>query len=306
MPQTPLHVSPPSSGQGITPVHPGAVEPALRVPDADAVMRKSRRENFAVASHVLPRARREDLYALYGFARLVDDIGDETPGDRLALLDWLEREVDALYAGEPEHELMRRLEPTVRAHAIPREPFARLIEANRRDQQVVRCHTFEELLDYCRLSANPVGELVLYVFDSATPDRVALSDRVCSALQIVEHLQDVGQDFERGRVYLPLEDLEAFGSSSADLAMRPTPEGVRRTVALEAQRARALLDEGAPLARRLRWRAGLAVAGFVGGGRAALAEIERQDYDVLQGAPRASRSRRAAAIMSTLIGLARS
>lgn len=269
-------------------------------------MSKSRFENFRVASPVLPRVLRADLYALYGFARLVDDIGDEASGDRLGLLDWLDGELNAMYAGRPEHELMQRLLPTVRAHAIPPDPFRRLIQANRLDQEVTRYGTFDELVEYCRLSADPVGHLVLYVFDSATPERMALSDRVCTALQIVEHLQDVAEDFERGRVYLPREDMERFGCDTSDLSKRPTPEGVRRVVAFEALRARRLFDEGAPLARMLPWRAGLAVSGFIAGGRAAIAAIERCDNDVLSGAPRASQARRATAFVSTLIGLARS
>jgi squalene synthase HpnC len=268
-------------------------------------MSKSRLENFRVANPVLPRALRADLYALYGFARLVDDIGDEAEGDRLAMLDWLNAQLDALYAGKPEHELMQRLLPTVRAHAIPPDPFRRLIDANRRDQTITRYRTFDELVDYCRLSADPVGLLVLYVFDSATPERIALSDRVCTGLQIVEHLQDVAEDLERGRVYLPLEDMESYGCTVEDLSTRPTPEAVRRVVAFEALRARRLLDEGAPLARMLPWRAGLAVAGFVAGGHAAITEIERRDHDVLAGAPRASQARRLAAFVSILFSLAR-
>jgi squalene synthase HpnC len=279
--------------------------PPGRLPDAQAVMSKSRLENFRVANPILPRALRADLYALYGFARLVDDIGDEAEGDRLAMLDWLDAQVDALYAGRPDHELMQRLLPTVRAHAIPPDPFRRLIEANRRDQTVTRYRTFDELLDYCRLSADPVGHLVLYAFDSASPERMTLSDRVCSGLQIVEHLQDVAEDLERGRVYLPLEDMESYGCTVEDLGRRPTPVGVRQVVAFEAMRARRLLDEGAPLARMLPWRAGLAVAGFVAGGRAALSAIERRDHDVLAGAPRASQARRLGAFLSILFALAR-
>jgi squalene synthase HpnC len=303
MASTPLQVPASSSEQGDFAAGAG---PPGRIPDARAVMSKSQRENFRVANPVLPRALRADLYALYGFARLVDDIGDEAQGDRLAMLDWLDSELEALYAGRPEHELMQRLLPTVRAHAIPPDPFKRLIEANRRDQEVGRYRTFDELMAYCRLSADPVGHLVLYVFDSATPERIALSDRVCSGLQIVEHLQDVAEDLGRGRVYLPLEDMEKYGCTVEDLASRPTPEGVRRVVAFEALRARRLLDEGAPLARMLPWRAGLAVAGFVAGGRAAISAIERRDYDVLEGAPRASQARRLGAFVTTLAGLARS
>ena len=302
MASTPLKIPTSTSEQGELAA---AQPPPGRLPDAGAVMSKSRLENFRVASPVLPRALRADLYALYGFARLVDDIGDEAQGDRLAMLDWLDSELDALYAGRPQHELMQRLLPTVRAHAIPPDSFRRLIEANRRDQEVTRYQTFDELLDYCRLSADPVGHLVLYVFDSATPERMALSDRVCSGLQIVEHLQDVAEDLARGRVYLPLEDMESYGCSVEDLTKRPAPEGVRQVVAFEVLRARRLLDEGAPLARRLPWRAGLAVAGFVAGGRAALSAIERRDHDVLGGAPRASQARRLPAFVSTVFGLAR-
>ncbi len=302
MASTPLQVPASASEQGeftAATVAPGSI------PSAQEVMGKSHLENFRVANPVLPRALRADLYALYGFARLVDDIGDEAQGDRLAMLDWLDNELDVLYAGRPEHELMQRLLPTVRAHAIPPDPFRRLIQANRRDQEVTRYRTFDELLEYCRLSADPVGHLVLYVFDRATPERMELSDRVCSGLQIVEHLQDVAEDLERGRVYLPMEDMERHGCTVEDLAARPTPVGVRQVVAFEALRARRLLDEGAPLARTLPWRAGLAVAGFVAGGRAALGAIERCDYDVLAGPPRASQARRLAAFLTILLRLAR-
>src|SRR5947199_1353410 len=162
MGQTPLQVPSSRSEQGeFTPTQ----APPGRLPGAQAVMSKSQLENFRVANPVLPRALRADLYALYGFARLVDDIGDEAEGDRLAMLDWLDSELDALYAGRPEHELMQRLLPTVRAHAIPPDPFRLLIEANRRDQTITRYRTFNELVEYCRLSADPVGHLVLYVFD---------------------------------------------------------------------------------------------------------------------------------------------
>jgi squalene synthase HpnC len=283
-----------------------AYAPSLEVPDARAVMSKARLENFRVASRALPAALRADLYALYGFARLVDDLGDEARGDREALLDWLEGDLEALYTGHPRHELMRRLLPTVLAHSIPPEPFRRLIAANRQDQVVSRYETFDDLVGYCRLSADPVGHLVLYVFDRATPERMTLADSICTGLQIVEHVQDVGEDLARGRVYLPQADLRELGCSEEDLRGRPAGEAVRRLIALEAGRARGLLHQGAPLARTLPWRAGLAVAGFVSGGLAALDAIERAGFDVLGGAPRASRSLRASALAATLIRLARS
>ena len=206
-------------------------------------MVQARTENFPVAMWLLgPRTRRH-LLAIYGFARLVDDIGDEVDGDRLALLDQVERELDA-----PEHPVMRELAITARQCRLPCEPFLRLIEANRRDQSVTRYDSFEELLDYCRLSAAPIGELVLRLFDVATEDRIALSDKVCAALQVIEHLQDVEEDRARGRVYI--------GSPDA------------------GGRARDLLEQGAPLVRTLQGRARLAVAGFVAGGRVALDALE--------------------------------
>jgi phytoene/squalene synthetase len=213
------------------------------MPTRQAVMVQAQTENFPVAMWLLgPRARRH-LLAIYGFARLVDDIGDEVGGDRLALLDRVEHELDT-----PEHPAMRELSVTVRQCALPREPFLRLIEANRRDQVISRYDTFEELLDYCRLSAAPVGELVLHVFGAATAERIALSDKVCAALQVIEHLQDVAEDRARGRVYIGPFDAAAH--------------------------ARALLEQGAPLVRTLRGRARLAVAGFVAGGRVALDTLE--------------------------------
>jgi phytoene/squalene synthetase len=218
--------------------------PALsRVLTEQAVMAQAREENFPVALWLLgPRTRRH-FRAIYGFARLVDDIGDEVAGDRLALLDQVERELDA-----PEHPVMRAVANTIHDCSLPREPFLRLIDANRRDQVVTRYDTFEQLLDYCRLSAAPVGELVLRVLGAQTPTRIALSDKICAALQVIEHLQDVDEDRARGRIYIGAFDAAA--------------------------QARALLAEGAPLVGMLRGRARLAVAGFLAGRRVALDAIE--------------------------------
>jgi squalene synthase HpnC len=239
------------------------------LPSRDAVMTQAREENFPVASRLVARDTRGHLLAIYGFARLVDDLGDEAHGDRLALLDQIEEQLDDLYAGRPPHDdVLRSLAPTVQACALPAEPFRRLIEANRRDQVVKRYETFDELLGYCQLSAAPVGELVLRVFGAATPQRIALSDRVCAGLQVTEHLQDVAEDYARGRVYLPREDLVHFGCGDDQLASGG--QALRAVVSFEAVRARMLLAAGAPLARQLPWRARLAVAGFVAGGLAAL------------------------------------
>ncbi len=263
----------------------------VAAPSREAVMAQAGSENFPVASYLLGRRYRAHLLAIYGFARLVDDLGDEAAGDRLALLDWLEGELERIYAGgDPEHPLMRSLAGSIAACTLPEEPFRRLIEANRRDQVVTRYESFEELLGYCRLSANPVGELVLHVFGAASPERVALSDRVCSALQVIEHLQDVAEDYGRGRIYLPRQDMAQFGCSERDLAAPSASEGLRALAAFEAQRSLALLAEGAPLARQLPPRPRLAVAGFLAGGRAAVGALARGGYDVLVTPPRAGRS----------------
>jgi len=266
-------------------------------------MAKAARENFPVASRLLPSAARRHLLAIYGFARLVDDIGDEAADDRVELLDWLAGEVDRAYAGTPTHPLMQRLVPTIRRFEIPRQPFDRLLAANRQDQEVRTYATFDDLAAYCELSANPVGHLVLFVLRAATPERSELSDSVCTGLQLVEHWQDVAEDLARGRVYLPQEDLTRFGCPHEDLgAFRPS-RAFRRLMAFEVGRARSLLDEGAPLARDLGGRAGFAVAAFVAGGRSALDAIASAGYDVLSVRPRPSRAWRAWTLVRTLAGL---
>jgi squalene synthase HpnC len=260
------------------------------VPGEDAVLERAGTENFTVASLVLGRETRDHLLAVYGFARLVDELGDAVDGDRLAHLEWLEEEVDRVYDGEPEHPLMRRLAPTVHACGMPRGPFVRLIDANRRDQRQARYETYDDLADYCDLSANPVGELVLYVFGVATPERIELSDKVCTALQLLEHWQDVEEDYANGRVYLPAEDLERFGIVAGAFS----GEQYERLMAFEIERARRLLDEGAPLVGTLRGRARVAVAGYVGGGRAGLDSLA-------DGVRKAPKRARIAATLTTLV-----
>lgn len=272
-----------------------------RAPEPQTVMAQAGRENFPVASLLLPKTARSHLLALYGFARLVDDAGDEAAGDRLALLDELDEDLERVWHGRPHNPLIARLQPTVAACGLQIDPFRRLIEANRRDQAVHRYETHEDLLAYCALSANPVGELVLGIFGLATTERIALSDRVCSALQLTEHWQDVGEDYERGRIYLPLEDLRRFGVSEAELGAPAASPALRSLVAFEVGRARDLLDEGAPLVQTISGRPKLAVAAFVAGGRAALEAIERAGYQVLGSPPRAGRAQRARETVRTLI-----
>lgn len=276
-------------------------DPTAALPQADAVMRQASEENFPVASRLLPRDTRHHLLAIYGFARLVDDTGDEAPGDRTALLDLLDADLDRIERAEPpDHPLLRRLAPTVAACRLPLAPLRALIEANRRDQRQAAYETFDDLVAYCALSADPVGRLVLAVFGAATPERCRLSDHVCTALQIAEHCQDVAEDRARGRIYLPAEDLRRFGCTEADLDAPSANERVRALITFEVERVRSLLDRGAPLIGTLRGRRALAVAAYVAGGRAAIAAIERADFDVLAGAPRATRTARVRALGTTL------
>lgn len=275
--------------------------PVGLAPEARAIMAKSEGENFPVASRLLPRRTREHLLAIYGFARLVDDLGDEVPGDRLAWLAWLEGELDLVYTGAPDHPVMRRLAGTVRRFDLPDEPFRKLIEANRQDQRVTSYAKYGDLLAYCDLSANPVGHLVLYVLEAATPQRKKLSDAVCTGLQLTEHWQDVKEDLGRGRIYIPQEDLARFEVDAADLGAASAGERVRQLLAFEVSRARGLLDEGAPLAGLLGGRAGMAVAAFVAGGCSALSAIARAGYDVLAGNPRPSKPRRAWEVLKAIV-----
>jgi squalene synthase HpnC len=270
-----------------------------RGPGAEEVLAQAAHENFPVALSLLPPTERRRLEAIYGYARLVDDAGDVYEGDRPALLDWIESDLDRAYAGRAEHPLLQRLSTVVRDLVLPREPFLRLLEANRQDQVVSRYATWDELAAYCDLSANPVGELVLHVFGAATPERVRWSDAVCTGLQLAEHWQDVGEDYGRGRIYLPQEDMEAFGVAEADLAGSPGP-GFRELMAFELTRARELLAEGLPLVASLSGRHRLAVAGYVGGGRAALDAVERSGFDVLGRSPRAAGRDRVVATMRVL------
>jgi squalene synthase HpnC len=276
---------------------------------------KAPAENFPVALRFLPRRYRGHLAAVYGFARSVDDMGDEAaPQERAALLDELEADVRRLYrmvsrdpgaggggpgdegpgGGPPRISAVRALAPAVVTCAIPAQSFHDLIAANRQDQVVSRYPTFGDLEDYCRLSANPVGRIVLHVFGVATPEREALSDRVCTALQLAEHWQDVAEDLRAGRIYLPQEDMERFGCTEGDLAAPRATGRVRALMAFEERRARDLLDAGAPIVGTLHGAARLAVAGYVAGGRAALAAIAASGHDVLGATPRPGRARVAA------------
>ena len=259
---------------------------------ASSVAARARTENFPVASLLFPRALRPHLRAIYGFARLVDMLGDEVPGDRLAALDELEGQLDACYGGEPTWEVMRELQPTIRARSLPREPFLRLIEANRMDQRISSYETWLDLKGYCVHSADPVGRLVLGVLGrSEDGEVVTLSDDVCTGLQLVNFLQDVPRDLDLGRVYLPAEDRRRFGVTE----LAGPNEPLRALLVFESERARGLLGSGDELGRRIGGRVGRAVAVFGRGGVAALEALERADWDIFNGRPRPSRARLALA-----------
>jgi squalene synthase HpnC len=282
---------------------------------AEEVVANASGENFPVALRLLPERYRRHLTALYCFARLTDDLGDEVTGEwgggeppheqggsagdrppeaalRLGLLDELTADVHRIYAGQtPGAPVMRQMAATVEECKVPAQPLLDLIQANRQDQQVTRYTTFAELGRYCELSANPVGQIVLYIFGAATPERIGLSDRICTALQLAEHWQDVAEDLARGRIYLPAEDLARFDVTEADLAEPSAGPAVRDLMRFETGRALMLLDEGAPLVGTLHGAARLAVAGYLAGGRAALAAIRAHRYDVLSATARPRKPR---------------
>jgi squalene synthase HpnC len=238
------------------------------------------------------------------------ETGGKTGTDfRLALLDGLEADLDRVFetalgssgAEPPRHPLMAALVPVVDAHGLTPDPFRALIQANRVDQVTTRYADFDALLGYCELSANPVGLLVLQLAGLATPERVRRSDAICSALQVVEHIQDVAEDRANGRIYLPLQDLERFGVAESDLDAPHAGPALRSLVAHEAQRARELLDEGAPLVGSVGGRLRLLLAGFAAGGYAALDAVSAVDNDVLAGAPKPRKSRLLREVVATLV-----
>jgi squalene synthase HpnC len=297
---------------------------------AEEVVANASGENFPVALRLLPARYRRHLTNLYFFARLTDDLGDEArdaqadtvqadtvqadtvqadtgePADvtklRLRLLDELAADLDRIYQGQtPESPVMRAMAETVRECGVPAQPLLDLIQANRQDQQVTRYRTYPDLQQYCELSANPIGQIVLYIFGVATPERIALSDSICTALQLAEHWQDVAEDLGHGRVYLPGEDLERYGCTEVDLAAPTAGRAVRELMIFETDRASRLLDAGAPLVGTLRGAARLAVAGYLAGGRAALAAIRAQRHDVLIRTARPRKQRLAGELVKAYV-----
>ena len=271
--------------------------------DAQNLGEREHRENFPVALRLLPQGHREALHAVYGFARTVDELGDSFTGDRAAALHDLDADLDRLWAGEqPQQPVLRRLRPVVEARNLPKQPFHDLVLANLQDQQVSRYQRFEDLLGYCRLSADPVGRIVLAVFGVEDPETVRLSDQVCTALQLLEHWQDVAEDRRAGRVYLPQLDLRARGVAESDLDAPRASTALRGLMLFETGRAAAMLTEGSAIVGRLDGWARISVAGFVAGGQATVEALRRTGGDVLTRDASPSKARTAAHLAALLAG----
>jgi squalene synthase HpnC len=280
-----------------------ALDATVSDPALAAIAQKSLAENFPVALRILPRGPREDLGAFYTFARYVDDLGDEYEGDRIAALGAVDEDIARLSSGgTPRLEPVRGLLRLVGDGRVPFEPFSDLVAANLMDQHKLRYATFAELVSYCKLSANPVGRVVLHLAGQASEQNIADSDAVCTGLQIIEHLQDVAEDCRAGRIYMPREDLAAFGVSETDFAGPHASEDLKALLRWEAGRAAVLLSRGIPLVRRLRGWARPAVTGYVAGGRAALAALRKADFDVLSSTPAPTKAATVRAAVGVLVG----
>ena len=260
-------------------------------------------ENFTVGSWFLPRESRKHLYAVYAFCRFVDDLGDEFEGDRLEALDFWEEEVQSCYGGTPKHPYTVALQQTISAFDIPKEPFLRLVQANRMDQTTSRYATYQDLEHYCQHSANPVGRLVLYVCGYRDQERQELSDYTCTALQLANFWQDVSRDYAMGRIYIPMEDLARFGCSEEQLARGVSTDAFRELMRFEVDRARELFRRGLGLVDTLDGRLKLDVALFSLGGLKVLDAIERQHYDVLRQRPKVSKAVKIRLMLGTTLKL---
>ena len=246
-------------------------------------------ENFPVASVLLPSRLRQPVSAIYAFARSADDIADEgeaTPTERLALLDRFRAELGAIEAGRsPESPMFRRLAPEIRSHALPIRLFRDLLDAFSQDVVKERYADFDELLDYCRRSANPVGRLMLHLYRAVSEDNLRQSDCICSSLQLINFWQDVAIDWKKPRVYLPQEDLRRFGVSDAQIAAGRVDRNWRELMRFQIDRARDLMHQGTPLGRAIPGRIGLELRMVVAGGLRILERIEAVDYDVFTRRP---------------------
>jgi squalene synthase HpnC len=251
-------------------------------------------ENFPVASLLLPARLRPAVTAIYAFARSADDLADEgdaAPQQRLAALSAYDAQLDLIAAGETcATPIFARLQQVIVEHRLPLQPFRDLLSAFRQDVVTVRYARYEDLLDYCRRSANPVGTLMLHLYETPTAANLRDSDAICSALQLINFWQDVAIDWEKARIYLPLEDMERFGVTERDIAEARTDERWRRLMGFEAERARALMLSGAPLATRLPGRIGWELRLVIQGGLRILERIAQAEGDVFRRRPKLGRA----------------
>ena len=255
-------------------------------------------ENFSVATWFLPRRLRQHFFNVYAYCRISDDLGDEV-GDTaasLALLDQWQLELDACYAGTPKHPVFVALAETVRQCAIPKHEFSDLLIAFRQDQTVTRFETFNDVLAYCRYSANPVGHLVLYLCGYRDVERQQLSDFTCTALQLANFWQDVSVDYAKGRIYLPLEDLRRFGVSEDDIALNQNTPAFVEMMKFEVERARGWFRQGLPLVGKVNRELAVDLELFTRGGQEILHAIEKQGYAVLGNRPAISKPRKLALV----------
>jgi squalene synthase HpnC len=255
---------------------------------------RSHYENFSVATFFLPKRLEQHFFNVYAYCRISDDLGDEVGNaeQSLALLDAWEAELDACYAGTPRHPVFVALAGTVKEFDIPKQEFADLLTAFRRDQTIPRFPTFNDVLDYCKYSANPVGHLVLYLGGYSDAERQKLSDFTCTALQLANFWQDVSVDYTKGRIYIPLEDMKRFGVTDADIAnRRATPQFIE-LMKFEVERARQWFTNGLPLIEKISPDLALDIELFSRGGQEILNAIEKQGYDVLKSRPAISKSRK--------------
>jgi squalene synthase HpnC len=265
---------------------------------------ESHYENFHVASWFLPKDLRPHFHAIYAYCRVSDDLGDEV-GDRsaaLALLGFWGRELDACYEGRARHPVFVALAETIRDCFIPKEPFADLLVAFRQDQTVTRYETIDDLLAYCRYSANPVGRLVLYACGETSVENFRLSDATCTALQLANFWQDVREDYARGRIYIPARDMAVYRVTEEYIAERIVTPEFRALMHCEVDYARSLFAEGLPLIGKVNRDLAIDLDLFSRGGMEILRAIERQGYDVLSARPAISKSAKLALLLRAVSG----
>jgi squalene synthase HpnC len=261
-------------------------------------------ENFSVATWFLPRRLRQHFFNVYAYCRISDDLGDEV-GDAaasLALLDQWQSELDACYSGAPKHPVFVALAETVREFDIPKHEFSDLLIAFRQDQTVTRFETFDDVLAYCRYSANPVGHLVLYLCGYRDPERQQLSDFTCTALQLANFWQDITRDYAKGRIYLPLEDLRRFSVTEDDITCSRNTPAFRALMRFEVNRAREWFRRGLPLIGKVDRELAVDLDLFSRGGQEILRAIENQNYAVLGNRPAISKPRKLVLVARAAIG----